>query len=169
MNKYMRELYFEADTRKHQQLVAQCLLAVAKDLMDRAVKHDASKFSEYEKPFYVDPVYELNHSDIKYGSTEYQKLTGIMGEGWKHHSVNNDHHIEFFVPYSVQTLNDPIRAMDLFSLVEMVCDWIAASKRKGNEPHMALEQLHKEFSIDEQLQAIIRNTLNMIERRAFKV
>lgn len=74
----IKELYYEADTRKHQQIVAERMIAVAKKIMDRAM--------------------------------------------------------------------------------------IAAAKRRGNEPARALDFIIAKSPIDEQLQAIIRNTLAIIER-----
>lgn len=159
----IKELFFEADTRKHQQLVAERMIACAKRIMDKAMAHDASKFSEVEKSAYVGPVWELNTRKVEYGSEEYHLLTKQMGVGLAHHYANNDHHIEFFRQFEVQTLNDPVRAMDLFALMEMLCDWIAAAKRKNNDPALAFKQLEKYIPSDSQLGTVLRNTLSMIE------
>lgn len=165
MNPDIKELYYEADTRKHQQLVAEKLIVFAQKLLTRAMKHDASKLEALERSHYVEPVYALNIGEVPYGSDRYKELTKQMGVGWDHHKTHNDHHIEFFVPYSVQTLNDPFRAFDLFALVEMLADWIAASKRRGNNPQDALKFLKEKHPINEQLEAIIRNTLAMWENK----
>lgn len=160
----IKELYYEADTRKHQQIVAERLIAVAKKLLDRAVKHDASKLKEPERGAYIGPVFALNTEEVPYGSERYKELTKQMGAGWKHHEAVNDHHIGFHLPYSVQTLNDPILCLDMFVLIEMCCDWIAAASRRGNEPVLALKAMAEKYPIDEQLQQVIRNTLGIIER-----
>ena len=157
----IKDLYYEADTRKHQQLVAKAIIAVAHNLLDRAMRHDASKFEEVERKSYIEPVWCLNTEEVPFGSDRYKKLTAQMGEGWDHHKHANDHHIEFFEPYAVQTLNDPIKGMNVFALIEMMCDWIAAAKRRGNEPALALDSIKRKYLIDEQLEAIIRNSLNM--------
>lgn len=159
----IKELYFEADTRKHQQAVAERLIAVAKKFMDRAMNHDASKLEEPERSAYIEPVFALNSEEVPYGSSRYKELTAKMSEGWKHHEAINDHHIGFFLPYSVQTLNDPVRCLDMFSLIEMCCDWIAAAKRRGNDPGLALKVMVEKYPMDEHLQQVIRNTLSMIE------
>ena len=161
-----KELFFEADTRKHQQIAGKHLLLVAKNFINRAMNHDNSKLVEPERSAYVEPVYILNTEKPPFGSERYKEVTDLMGKGWEHHKANNDHHIEFFLPYSVQTLNDPIMAMDLFALMEMVCDWIAAAERSGNEPVEALNYLTKKYPMSEQLQAVIRNTMQMIEQEA---
>lgn len=158
-----KELYYEADTRKHQQWVAERMIACAKRIIEKGMTHDASKFSDIEKSKYIDPIYELNLKDVPYGSDEYKRLTAQMGEGLEHHTNINDHHPEFFIPFSVQTLNDPIRAMDLFALMEMLCDWIAASKRKGNSAGLPFDNFEKKYQVNSQLMAILRNTLGIIE------
>ena len=160
----VKELFYEADTRKHQQWVAERLIACSKKLLDKAVLHDASKFSDIERSSYIDPVWKLNTTDVEYGSEQYKEITKQMGEGWKHHCANNDHHPEFFETFAGQTNNDPIQAMDLFALMEMLCDWIGAAKRKGNAPSLAFKHFFDKYHVDEQLQAVLKNTLPMIEK-----
>lgn len=159
----IKELYFEADTRKHQQLVVEKMTACAKKILDKGMIHDASKFSDIEKEHYINPVWELAHENIEFGSEKYKELIKQMGIGWDHHVAFNDHHPEFFKTFAVQTNNDPIRAMDLFALLEMLCDWNAAAKRKGNSPALPFDNFQKKYNVDEQLMAILRNTLAMIE------
>ena len=157
----IEELFYEADTRKHQQLVAKKMVAVAKNILDQAMSHDASKIEDaLERESYIEPVWYLNTEEVPFGSNQYIELTEKMGAGWDHHKQVNDHHIEFFKPYSVQTTNDPIKAMDVFALIEMMCDWIAAASRRGNNPWATLDYIKKKYPIDEQLEAIIRNSLN---------
>lgn len=161
---FLKEIFYANDTRQHQQYVAGYMIECAKRLLDRATKHDASKLAEPEISHYINPVFHLNTEKVEFGSERYKELTAQMGKGWDHHKTHNDHHIEFFEPYSVQTLNDPIKAMDLFCIIEMICDWIAASKRRGNNPSEALDYLKKKYQFDEQLEAVIRNTLAIMER-----
>ena len=160
----MKKLYYENDVRKHQQAVAVLMTAVAQAILDRGMRHDATKHGLNEADAYVDPVWQLNTGEVAYGSDEYKKLIAQMGEGLKHHYEYNDHHPEYFEKHSAQTLNDPIRCMDLFVLLEMCCDWIAASQRRNNDPMLAMDQLTKKYPIDEQLAVIIRNTVQMIKR-----
>jgi len=136
----------------------QKLIAVSKRLLDRAIKHDASKLEEPERSAYIDPVWELNTTDVPYGSDRYKELISQMGEGWKHHELVNDHHVGYFEPHN------PIKRMNLFVLMEMCCDWIAAASKKNNDPELALDQLIQKYNVDEQLQQIIRNTIDIIKR-----
>ena len=160
----IKDLYFEADTRKHQQCVARIMVEVVKKMLDRAMAHDASKFESIERESYTSPVWYLNTEEVPFGSERYKELTAQMGKGWDHHKMKNDHHFEFFEPYSVQTLNDSFKSMDVFALIEMMCDWIAAATRRGNEPILALDYIKKKHPIDEQLECIIRNSVEMLKR-----
>lgn len=159
-----KELFYEVDVREHQQWVLERLIACAGELLRRGIVHDKSKLSEDERVWYVEPVWELNTKNIQYGTPEYKEQTKRMGEGWKHHCAHNDHHIEYHIPFSVETLNDPIRDMDLFQIMEMLCDWIGAAKRKGNESSLPLKGIAEEYGLEPQLQQLLRNTLAKIEK-----
>lgn len=160
----VKELFYEADTRKHQQWVAERLMACAKKLLDRAVRHDASKFSDVERKSYVGPVWELNTREVAYGSDEYKALTAQMGEGWQHHLAHNTHHPENATLTAPEFASDPFAAMDLFDLIEMLCDWIAASKRRGNEPSLPIKRYVDDKWLDRQMECVLRNTLGALAR-----
>ncbi len=160
----IKELFYEADTRKHQQLVAERLITCAKRLLDKAVEHDASKFSDTEKKHYIEPVWELNTKDVEFGSDDYKRLTAMMGDGWAHHCFHNSHHPENVQLTMPEFSGDPFSGMDLFDLMEMLCDWIAASKRRGNSPHLAFAQMEEKFGLSHQTRCILGNTLGLLER-----
>lgn len=162
----IKELFYEADTRKHQQLVAEGMVACAKRLLDRAMVHDASKFSEVERAAYVDPVWELNTREVAYGSDEYKELTAKMGIGWEHHKAHNTHHPENAFYVRPEFAGDPFAAMDLFDLMEMLCDWIAASKRRGNCPTLPIAKYVEDKWLCHQLECILRNTLGILTSAA---
>lgn len=150
----IKEIFYEKDTYQHKHWVSQKLMFCAGELLRRASIHDDSKFTDEEKPFYVEPVFLLNHeSSIVYGSDEYKKLVNKMGQGWAHHSETNDHHPEFF--------ENDISRMNLFQLLEMVCDWFAAAKRKGNHPAEALKFI--KAKLPPELESILRNTIEAIK------
>lgn len=158
----IKELYYEADTRKHQQWVAERMIAVAKKLLDRAVIHDASKFSDIEKNAYIEPVWELNTREVPYGSEEYKALTKQMGAGWEHHKANNSHHPENVEITLPEFAHDPFSGMDLLDLIEMLCDWCAAARRRGNSPWLPLDNFEKEKGLSHQLRCILQNTLGVL-------
>jgi hypothetical protein len=149
-----QELFYEADTRKHQKLVADVMVKSAKEILDRAMLHDRSKFEDaVERKSYVEPVYALNTEKVPYGSERYKELTDAMGEGWLHHKANNDHHPEHWAT------DHPFEKMNVFQILEMCCDWIAASKRRGNNPILPLARMRKDFGMTEQLSEVIANTI----------
>lgn len=163
-NMDIKELYYEADTRKHQQWVAEKMIEVAKRLLDRAVIHDASKFSDVEKNAYVGPVWELNTRQVAYGSEEYIALVTQMGEGWEHHKAHNSHHPENVQVTLPEFAGDPFSGMDLLDLIEMLCDWCAASKRRGNSPWLPLDKMEKDLGLSHQLRCVLQNTLGVLTR-----
>ena len=167
MDRHIKELFYLNDTRQHQQYVAGYMIECAKKLLDRATCHDASKLAEPEIESYIDPVWVLNNEDIEYGSERYKEVTARMGEGWEHHKAVNDHHVEHWSlsGHPELPINDPIRYMDMFALLEMLCDWVAASKRKGNDPALPIDHIKKKigYGLDPQLESILRNTLDKIK------
>jgi len=153
----LERLFYESDVWKHRHMVAERMMLAAKILLDRAAKHDASKLTDEERPYYEKPVWALNHSGVEYGSPEYKALTAQMGQGWEHHKSVNSHHPEFFGED-----RDAISSMDMFNLIEMLCDWIAAAKRKGNDPAKAMTFLKEKYDVDEQLEMVLLNTLAVL-------
>lgn len=145
-----KEIYYLKDVYEHRFWVAQAMMQIASEILDRARYHDMSKLSEVERQHYIEPVWQLNHEGPDYGTEEYKALCKKMGEGWKHHTEHNDHHPEHF--------DNDLSKMNLVQLLEMVCDWKAASKRKGNSPAKAIEFMKAELS--PQLEAILRNTID---------
>jgi len=53
--------------------------------------------------------------------------------------------------------------MSLVDLIEMLCDWKAASLRGGDDFKKTLEISLARFECDDQLSSIIKNTANMLE------
>jgi hypothetical protein len=108
--------------QRHTTLVRQALHKIADELNRRAEVHDLSKFSEDEFAGFV----QINRvaREHKYGSPEYQaSLNAVEPNPVKLHYSRNSHHPEYFGGGA----ND----MDLIDLIEMVCDWYAASKTYG--------------------------------------
>ena len=161
----IKELYFEADTRKHQQEVAYFILKFSQELIKRAIEHDKSKFKEPERNIFIKFTPKLKNTI--YGSKAYKQFLKEMKPAIDHHYANNKHHPEFndINGFSFQTLNDPIRSMDLIDIVEMLCDWLAAAKRHANgNIGDSIGKNEKRFNINDQLSQIFRNTAAMLEK-----
>lgn len=106
---------------RHRSIVSATLRAVAYELMRRADLHDQSKLSldEFEG-FAKINVVGREHA---YGSDEYYaSLKAIEPNPIPLHYSRNDHH-----PEHHKNLSD----MEFPQLVEMVCDWYAASVTYG--------------------------------------
>ena len=154
----------ESETRKHIWQVAKYLHIFSCELLKRATLHDASKLVEPEASIFEK--YTPLLKGVTYGSTEYRKMMEEMKPAIEHHHRTNKHHPEYndLNGYSFQTLNDPIRAMDLFDLVEMICDWTAATKRHADgDIKRSVEINKKRFKLDEQVVALLNNTAALLQ------
>ncbi len=71
-----------------------------------------------------------------------------MGKGLEHHYGNNSHHPEFY--------ENGIKGMNLIDLVEMLCDWKAATLRHINGDLLkSIEQNQKRFNYSDELKQIL--------------
>ncbi|OQA56521.1 MAG: hypothetical protein BWY42_00940 [Candidatus Omnitrophica bacterium ADurb.Bin277] len=159
------ELFFENETRKHQQEVARYLTKFAQMLLTRAMEHDASKLESPEREIFIEFTPKLKGST--YGSEEYKTFLAQMKPALDHHYAKNKHHPEFndINGYTFQTGNNcAINAMDLVDIVEMLCDWMAAVKRHTNGSiWKSIDHNEKRFGINEQLSQLFRNTAALLE------
>lgn len=138
-----------ADTLKHIRRVQGLLGGMARDLMRRGEAHDDSKLGPEEKPLF-DEMTPLLKS-LTYGSDEYKASLEKLGVALKHHYANNSHHPEHFA--------DGVAGMSLLDVLEMLCDWKAASERtKDGNFLKSIEIGIERFKIDPQLASILRNT-----------
>jgi Family of unknown function (DUF5662) len=119
------------------------------EMLKRGSVHDASKFDEEEKPAFDEALPLLR--GVAYGSPAYLEVLDRLGPALDHHYRHNSHHPEH---YGAQG----IAGMDLFDVVEMVCDWIAAAKRNPDDG-VKLAYNVELFGIDKQLASILANTL----------
>lgn len=139
----------------HKRLVAYYLRLVASDLIRRAVEHDDSKFTPEELDAFerMTPILKT----LTYGTDAYRDALKELGPALDHHYLANDHHPEHF--------KDGIEAMSLVQLLEMVCDWMAATARvKDGDIRKSLDINQERFKISPQLFSVLKNTVESIER-----
>jgi hypothetical protein len=142
------------DTYHHIGVVQTYLHAVVKELLDRARDHDASKLVDPERATFDEYTPKLRHST--YGSDEYKGFLVGMGEGLQHHYQHNRHHPEHHT--------DGIKGMTLIDLTEMICDWLAATKRhEDGDIRRSIDQNQERFGYDDQIKRILHNTVDAIE------
>jgi hypothetical protein len=138
------------ETQKHIDRVAFYLRGVVFGLERRAVDHDASKLVDPEKAGWDIATPKL--ADLEYGSEEYKANLNEIRPIIIHHYKHNSHHPEFYGRVG-------INGMSLLDLIEMFCDWKAASERGlGNDFMEGLAYNRKRFFIDDQLFSILQNT-----------
>lgn len=135
----------------HKRKVGYYLQRVVSALFERAVLHDYSKFTPQEFPQYAAALPRFEKS--AYGSEEYKVCCRAIKPAIEHHFRVNSHHPEHY-PNGV---ND----MDLLDVVEMVCDWIAASQRVPGGT-LRLDLQRERFGIDDQLFGIIERTVETL-------
>lgn len=138
------------DTIEHMDKVVARITEVIGELSGRALRHDDSKLVEPEKSGY--DLLTIKLKDCVYGSDEYKAALIEAKPVIDHHYAANDHHPEHWP----NGIND----MSLLSIIEMLCDWKAASERtKQGSIAQSLEHNAKRFSIDPQLARILTNTV----------
>ena len=138
------------DTKEHIKEVQWTLAVLRKALLGRMESHDASKLLSPEKEVFDEVTPRLK--GLTYGSDEYKESLADMGKALEHHYGCNRHHPEHF-----GTLG--IRGMTLVDVVEMFCDWCAATQRHADgDIFESIEHNAGRFGYGEDLKAIFINT-----------
>ncbi len=146
-----------AETMRHILTIRTLLIQCMDELIKRANHHDLSKLSDPEVTLFTE--YTPKLKDVEYGSDEYKQFLVELKPALDNHYANNSHHPEFY--------SDGINGMNLFDLVEMMCDWKASGLRGKNGDLTKSLTLQKDrFNIEPQLFKIMENTIPLIERFA---
>lgn len=141
-------------TYEHINEVQHYLSIAIKQLLSRAIVHDQSKLDSPEVEVFDEMTEKL--ATCTYGSEEYKGYLAKMKPALDHHYAHNSHHPEHFP--------DGIRGMNLFDLVEMFCDWKAATLRHNDGNLIkSIEHNQKRFGYSDDLKAILLNTAKFIE------
>lgn len=141
------------DTHLHIGEVRNRLHKCITELLRRALVHDLSKLESPEVEIFDEFTPKLKGST--YGSEEYKQFLNSMSVGLEHHYASNSHHPEHY--------KDGIRGMDLLDLVEMLCDWKAATLRHADgDISRSIEINQKRFGYSDELKQIFINTLKYI-------
>lgn len=138
------------DTLEHMRKVQARMQVVQHELTIRAAHHDDSKLQEPEKSGYDQLV--TNLKDVVYGTPEYKQALADAKPVIDHHYAHNSHHPEHYP--------NGIAGMSLLDVIEMLCDWKAASERtKQGSIAQSLAHNRMRFQIDDQLASILENTV----------
>ena len=138
------------DTNAHIRNIQMVLdLVIFPMLAERAAMHDASKLEEPEKSCYDEYIPKLK--EAKYGTDEYNQIKKEMEDkGLAHHYSVSRHHPDHF--------QNGVNDMNLIDILEMFCDWYAASLRSDTTFDKGLPMNFEKFGIDKQLAKILENT-----------
>jgi len=138
------------DTIAHIADVTSNIHQVIGQLHQRSMEHDLSKLAEPEKSMFDEYTPKLRA--LTYGTPEYEACRVAMGEALNHHYAHNSHHPEHYA--------NGVAGMSLLDLIEMLCDWKAATKRHADGDIGKSLMVNKtRFGLDDQLASILENTI----------
>lgn len=138
------------DTQEHINKVQVRIAEFQAELDTRAALHDRSKLEEPEKSGFDTLSAKL--AELTYGSEEYKAALAEGKPTIEHHYAHNSHHPEHYP--------NGIAGMSLLDIVEMLCDWKAATERvKQGSMAQSLNVNQARFNIDPQLMCILDNTV----------
>ena len=141
------------ETMRHIERVRNLLNVFVAELMRRGEKHDQSKLASPEVELFAEFTPFL--AELTYGSEEYNAVKAKLGPALEHHYANNSHHIEHF--------DNGINDMNLVDIIEMFCDWKAASERHNNgNIRKSLAINGSKHHINQQLLDIFENTIPLV-------
>lgn len=142
------------ETMLHIQKVQHFLNVVIHDLMRRAEEHDQSKLDEPEVSLFTEFTPKL--AAVTYDSPEYNAMTAAMKPALDHHYANNRHHPQHY--------KNGVDDMSLLDIVEMFCDWKAATLRHNDgNIRKSIERNANRFQLSPQLVRILENTAEMFD------
>ncbi len=137
------------ETFRHIEQVRRLLNQFAVELLRRGELHDQSKLQPPEVSMFTEFTPKLAAST--YGSPEYEGFRQAMGPALTHHYANNRHHPEHF--------KNGVDDMTLLDVVEMLCDWKAATMRHNDgNIRKSIEHNSRRFELTQQLVKILENT-----------
>lgn len=141
------------ETWTHIHRVQHYLNGFIKELIDRGHIHDQSKLDHPEVEYFTEHTDALSKST--YNSEEYNRRTAAMKPALDHHYANNRHHTQFH--------KNGIDDMNLVDLLEMLCDWKAASERHNDgNINKSIEINGDKYKMSPQLIKIFENTAKLL-------
>jgi len=136
--------------QNHQLRVEELMRVVIEELKERALTHDDSKLDDEESETYLKIIPKM-YGDDKVTDEQRAKMKIAAQPAIEHHYSVNAHHPEYH--------EAGVDSMTLVDIIEMVCDWKAASERSGNNLMDNMENNQARFRLTGQLRNIIENTI----------
>ena len=139
-----------SETLTHIKQVASFINKIVLNLNIRAFDHDQSKLESPEREIFDE--YTPKLKDTTYGSDKYNGYLKEMKVALDHHYKQNRHHPEHH--------ENGVKDMNLIDLIEMLCDWKAATMRHADGDIMkSIEHNQKRFGYSNELASIFKNTI----------
>ncbi len=156
----MKKFDSKHDTKKHIRKVRKYLNLFLNHISIRADNHDKTKLKAPEKELFDIMTPKLKNST--YGSEEYNEFLKELKPALDHHYYHNRHHPEYFMvdpAANTACFSSPLERMNLIDIIEMVCDWKAASERHADGDIMKSIEINQErFGYTDELKMILINT-----------
>lgn len=144
----------QVETIRHIENVRKFIRFITDKLTTRGVEHDRPKLESPEVEIFTE--YTPMLATATYGSDEYNQSLKEMNVALQHHYAHYRHHPEHFE----RGIND----MNLIDIVEMICDWKAASMRHNDGNLLkSIEINARRFGYDDQLKQILINTAKLFD------
>ena len=144
------------EMKDHDIAVWMLVFEFCKLLNQRGLNHDASKSSLDELTGWLK--YGSSLKGLTYGSGEYKAVLEFLRPTIELHYRANRHHPEHF--------KNGVDDMNLVDLVEMLCDWKAATLRHDDgNIRRSLELNANRFKMSPQLVKIFENTFPLVEAK----
>lgn len=142
------------ETKKHIARVSSLLNSCSNILSQKARNHDKDKIEDATEKKLFDK-YTSKLKGCTYGSEEYKSYLEGLKPALDIHYANNRHHPEHF--------ENGIQGMDLLDLLEMICDWKAASERhEDGNIYNSIHLNQARFGYSDELKQILINTIDTI-------
>jgi hypothetical protein len=148
------EISSNYETMKHIDTVQKCINIVITELIKRGEQHDATKLEDPELGQFAELTPKL--SSATYGSEEYKQFLEELKPTLAHHYSRNRHHPEHH--------KNGVDDMTIVDLIEMLCDWKAATLRShdGNLKK-SIDHNMERFGLSEQLTKILENSIDLFD------
>lgn len=143
-----------AATWRHINTVMRILTRMKGFITERMFTHDRSKLGAPEVQTFTEYTPKLKNST--YGSEEYKGYLAAMKPALDNHYANNRHHPEHF--------ENGIDDMNLIDVLEMFCDWKAATLRHADgDLARSIEINAERFGMSPQLVKILQNSIPLVD------
>lgn len=127
---------------------------IVEGLINRGQEHDQTKLHPPEVEYFDQ--HTANLKNCKYPSPEYTESLKAIKPALDHHYAKNRHHPQHFP--------DGVGGMNLLDLVEMFCDWDAATQRQ-NEGNIrrSIQENQQRFGFSDDLKQIFLNSIDLLK------